>query len=46
VAERLTVSASAVVVMAARGAVTAVRFLGHFLLVLFGVAVLGTGLDH
>ncbi|MET1073188.1 MAG: hypothetical protein ABWY11_11135 [Umezawaea sp.] len=36
----------AVVVTAARGIVTAVRFLGHFLLALFGVALLGTGLDH
>ncbi len=36
----------AVVVTAARGLVTAARFLGHFLLALFGVALLGTGLDH
>ncbi|WNV84211.1 hypothetical protein [Umezawaea sp. Da 62-37] len=36
----------AVVATAARGVVTAARFLGHFLLALFGVAFLGTGLDH
>ncbi|PRY29654.1 hypothetical protein [Umezawaea tangerina] len=35
-----------VVVAAARGVVTVARFLGHFLLALFGVALLGTGLDH
>jgi len=36
----------AVVVTAARGVVTAARFLGHFLLALLGVVLLGTGLDH
>jgi len=36
----------AVVVTAARGIVTAARFAGHFLLALFGVVFLGTGLDH
>jgi hypothetical protein len=36
----------AAVVSAARGVVVTARFLGHFLLALFGVALLGTGLDH
>jgi hypothetical protein len=36
----------AVVVAAGRGVVTAARFAGHFLLALFGVVFLGTGLDH
>ena len=36
----------AFVATAARGTVTAARFLGHFLLALLGVAFLGTGLDH
>jgi hypothetical protein len=36
----------AVVVTAVRGVVTATRFAVRFLLALFGVVFLGTGLDH
>jgi len=36
----------AAVVTVGRGVVTTARFLGHFLLALVGVTVLGTGLDH
>jgi hypothetical protein len=36
----------AAVLAVGRGVVTAARFPGHFLLALFGVAFLGTSLDH
>jgi hypothetical protein len=36
----------AAVLAVGRGIVAAARFLGHFLLALVGVTILGTGLDH
>jgi hypothetical protein len=36
----------AIVITAGRGVVNAARFLGHFLLALVGVILLGSGLDH